>query len=260
MKDMDIYGIVTGFMRMKSDFYLFPGQKDRNIYPVMSYLIKVEDQTILFDTGISPNIDLGVFNHFLSIETVKGHDLVLQMKSAGSIPTSLSMIVNSHLHFDHCANNALFKDIPIVVQKKEYNSFTFGKRNPMYLKISGFKQLHFQVIDGDTSWTVHNTKFYLMQAFGHSAGQQIMAIENEKYYVLLLADSGFLKDGELFPIESPGITGYDTSALTVKRIKQIIQQKASQKTVCLFCSHDITNESTNYDISMIASDVLHYRF
>jgi N-acyl homoserine lactone hydrolase len=227
---------------------------------VMSYLIQIADKSVLFDTGISTNANLGVFVKFLTIENAEESKLLLQLKTAGRTPESVDMVVNSHLHFDHCANNAVFKNKPILVQKKEYETYIYNKRNPMYPKMSGFENMNFQIIDGDTSWTLHDTQFHLIQAAGHSAGQQIMAIENDYFYVLLLADSCYINAEEIYPIEVPGIAGYKESVSTVNRIKEIIREKSAEKTVCLLCSHEITEQSIDCDISAISDDVLYYRF
>src|ERR671931_2843924 len=37
----------------------------------------------------------------------------------GRIPRDVSLVVNTHLHFDHCGGNRLFPGLPIHVQRRE---------------------------------------------------------------------------------------------------------------------------------------------
>jgi predicted ATPase len=49
------------------------------------------------------------------------HDLVESIAGVGHGIEDVSIIINSHLHFDHCDNNRLFPGVPTVVQRREYD-------------------------------------------------------------------------------------------------------------------------------------------
>jgi glyoxylase-like metal-dependent hydrolase (beta-lactamase superfamily II) len=41
------------------------------------------------------------------------------LQDAGLDPAAVRLIVNCHLHFDHCGQNRSFPCVPIVVQRRE---------------------------------------------------------------------------------------------------------------------------------------------
>ena len=73
-------------------------------FPVYSVLIEHPDGLIMFDTGY----DLGVVKEFLPFELPEQTDqqvLPAQLELCGFKPEDVDVLVNSHLHFDHCGGN-----------------------------------------------------------------------------------------------------------------------------------------------------------
>jgi N-acyl homoserine lactone hydrolase len=84
---------------------------------VFAYLIEHPDGLILVDTGVGEGNEL-----IDALYRPEHHDLAESIAGAGHRIEQVSMIINSHLHFDHCGNNRLFPGIPIVVQQREYEA------------------------------------------------------------------------------------------------------------------------------------------
>ncbi len=77
--------------------------------PVYVYVIDHPDARVLVDTGIKELHPLTVDLDPRPRPTADwGIDL-----------TSIDIVVNTHLHFDHCGNNHLFAGTPIHVQRRE---------------------------------------------------------------------------------------------------------------------------------------------
>jgi N-acyl homoserine lactone hydrolase len=77
--------------------------------PVFAYVVDHPDARVLVDTGIRELHPLTV-------------DLDPRPRPAdewGIDLTSIDIVVNTHLHFDHCGNNHLFAGTPIHVQRRE---------------------------------------------------------------------------------------------------------------------------------------------
>ena len=78
--------------------------------PVYVHIIDHPDGRVLVDTGLT-----------------QLHPLVADMDprltplsaQAGFDPASIDIVVNTHLHFDHCGGNHLFSGRPIYVQRQE---------------------------------------------------------------------------------------------------------------------------------------------
>jgi glyoxylase-like metal-dependent hydrolase (beta-lactamase superfamily II) len=70
---------------------------------------------VLVDTGVGAGND--------DIETLFApvhHGIDSALSRAGVPRSEVRMVINSHLHFDHCGNNRLFPGVPLVVQSAEY--------------------------------------------------------------------------------------------------------------------------------------------
>jgi N-acyl homoserine lactone hydrolase len=84
---------------------------------VMAYAVIHPDGVLLFDTGI------GVGN--AEIETAYRpvvRDLPSLLLARGIPPDDIVALANSHLHFDHCGQNAAFAGRPIHVQAAEFEA------------------------------------------------------------------------------------------------------------------------------------------
>lgn len=79
--------------------------------PVYAHVIDHPDARVLVDTGIKELHPLTVdLDPWPRPPDAWGIDL-----------TSIDIVVNTHLHFDHCGNNHLFAGTPIYVQRQELN-------------------------------------------------------------------------------------------------------------------------------------------
>lgn len=82
--------------------------------PVYAFLIRHPDGAIMVDTGIGPahaSID--------SAYRPNRRSLPDALVAAGVSTEDVRVVVNTHLHFDHCGWNHLFPGVPIVVQAAE---------------------------------------------------------------------------------------------------------------------------------------------
>ncbi|MGY0489813.1 N-acyl homoserine lactonase family protein [Streptomyces sp. WG-D5] len=90
------------------------GTDQPRVEPVFAYLARHERGLVLFDTGIGA-ADAGTESHYRP----RRRPLEAALASAGVSAAEITLVVNCHLHFDHCGGNPLFRDRPIVVQAAE---------------------------------------------------------------------------------------------------------------------------------------------
>jgi len=88
---------------------------------VMAYVVIHTDGVLLFDSGIGIG-DAGIDAAYRP--TV--HDLPNVLRAGGIEPDDIDALANSHLHFDHCGQNAALPGRPIHVQAAEYEAATAG--------------------------------------------------------------------------------------------------------------------------------------
>ncbi|MFE0054580.1 MBL fold metallo-hydrolase [Streptomyces sp. NPDC059003] len=90
------------------------GGPQPRVEPALAYLVRHERGLLLFDTGIG---DAGADTeaHYRP----RRRPLPDALAAAGVALADLSVVVNCHLHFDHCGGNPSLSGTPVLVQSAE---------------------------------------------------------------------------------------------------------------------------------------------
>lgn len=157
-----------------------PEHKTFRPFPVFGFLIHHPDRPIVVDTGI------GFGNEF--IDTAYPHEstpLVEELHRCGVDERDVGLIINSHLHFDHCGQNAAL-GCPIAVQRAEVSAATA----PLYtvLDWAAIPPARSRVIDGDMRVASGVTA---MLTPGHTPGHQAVVIRGGGETVVIAAQCIF---------------------------------------------------------------------
>ena len=127
----------------------------RVVTPVYAYLLELDEGIVLVDTGMSPvhidepgaGFDPG-FAALLTPQMTEADRLEARLAAAGLRPADLAGVINTHLHFDHAGNNALFAGVPIYVQRAHYDE---ALGHPAYPnELWNLPGLHYELLDGET--------------------------------------------------------------------------------------------------------------
>ncbi|MFP4082606.1 MAG: MBL fold metallo-hydrolase [Candidatus Aminicenantes bacterium] len=110
----EIYGLRDGYFHLDGGamFGVVPktlwekkcgvDQKNRIKLGMNSILVDTKKELILVETGMGAEID-PKFQEFYSVERNPG--LVPSMQKLGFQPEDIDIVINTHLHFDHCGGN-----------------------------------------------------------------------------------------------------------------------------------------------------------
>lgn len=106
---------------------MVPGESGTMRYPIPGYAVVHERGTVLFDTGLHEPLivstdELGALATMFSPELTPDDFAEVQLARAGIDPDSVSHVVNSHLHFDHCGRNGPFPHAVTLVQQAEWEA------------------------------------------------------------------------------------------------------------------------------------------
>ena len=92
--------------------FMLEGHDGEIKVPVCSYLVTHPRGTIVFDSGLHPVTQHEPQEHigdflaaFHQFDFSEGEDLAARLRSIDVDPESITYVVNSHLHFDHCGGN-----------------------------------------------------------------------------------------------------------------------------------------------------------
>ena len=132
---------------------------------IYAYLVRHPSGPILFDTGIGahPEVD----EHYRPTRV----ELPPALARAGVEVADISMVVNCHLHFDHCGGNPLLPGRPIVVQRRELNTArTTEYTLPSLVDFSGAA---YEELDGEAEI---RPGVWVLPTPGHVDGHQSLAV------------------------------------------------------------------------------------
>ncbi|MFJ3792646.1 MBL fold metallo-hydrolase [Kitasatospora sp. NPDC090091] len=90
------------------------GGPEPRVEPVLAYLVRRPEGLLLFDTGIGA-ADPETEAHYRPVR----RPLPEALAAVGVALADIDLVVNCHLHFDHCGGNPLLAGTPVLVQAGE---------------------------------------------------------------------------------------------------------------------------------------------
>jgi N-acyl homoserine lactone hydrolase len=130
--------------------------------PVCVHVIDHPDARVLVDTGMTELHPLAA-DMDPRLQPLTEQDLDL---------ATIDLVVNTHLHFDHCGGNHLFAGKPIHVQRRELEDARAGGYTiPEWVDPPGVR---YEVVDGDLELL---PGLRLLPAPGHTPGMQVVVLE-----------------------------------------------------------------------------------
>ena len=86
--------------------------------PVWSFLLQNGEHNILVDTGLDEN-ELFVPPQFTADTGLEAHSLIDCLALEGLKAADIDIVINTHLHDDHCGNNSLFPQAQFYAHRTE---------------------------------------------------------------------------------------------------------------------------------------------
>jgi N-acyl homoserine lactone hydrolase len=149
----------------------------------------VEDQTmpVLVHTVEHPDglvlVDTGMIDSRPEIEDMQPTPHPLPDK----LVSRVAIVVNTHLHFDHCGGNRLFPGVPIHVQRRELADARTQEDYTIREWVD-FPGATYVEHDGEAEIL---PGVRLVPAPGHTEGHQIVVVETDEGPVVLGGDVGY---------------------------------------------------------------------
>lgn len=146
--------------------------------PVRPLLVRTDGGNILVDTGLG-DVPEKLQKYY---PVRRDSNIRDSLAAEGLTPGDISMVINTHLHFDHAGNNRLFPKADIIVQKRELD---FARDPPRFLRGGYIKEMfetpNIRPIDGELE-VAEGIRVILTP--GHTAGHQSVLIDApQKRYV-----------------------------------------------------------------------------
>ena len=158
--------------------------------PLYVHVIDHPDARVLVDTGMT-ELHPAVADLDPRLSPLSEQDFDL---------AGIDIVVNTHLHFDHCGGNRLFPGIPIHVQRRELADAR-NEDNYTVREWVDFPGATYVEHDGEAEIL---PGIRLVPAPGHTAGHQIVVVETDEGPVVLGGDVGGHSFEELERGDTPG--------------------------------------------------------
>src|SRR5450755_599503 len=151
---------------------------DGRDWPVHGFGVTHPRGAVLVDTGVGGPAEL------LSDWRVVNRSVAEALAGLDMTPGDIGLVINTHLHFDHCGQNAVFKKAAFYVQRAELSRAK--RESPDLYDWFDFMNAQFELLDGDTEVL---PGLSVITTPGHTDGHQSVVVQSADGLDLLTGDA-----------------------------------------------------------------------
>ena len=151
-----------------------------NDVPVHGFVIQhPQAGAILVDTGV------GFHDRLIKEWKVVNRHAADALAEHDLSPADVNIVINTHLHFDHCGQNAVFKHAPFYIQRAELERARSDEPVKEWFDFAGAR---FELIDGDAEIA---DGVRVLATPGHTVGHQSVLVETGKGEAVMIGDAAY---------------------------------------------------------------------
>lgn len=204
-------------------------------FPVYSVLVEHPDGLILFDSGF----DLDVVREKLPFELPEqtpDQTLPAQLEACGVRCEDIDVLINSHLHFDHCGGNRHIRNATTYVHELELRQ----ARSPEPFERFGYADTgydhpdaNFNLVSGDLEVV---PGVHLYHTPGHTIGHYSMLVElRERRPLMFMSDVSYTPAAYANDQQSGFHHDPVAGVRAIRRVKQLVREWDAE----VFYTHDM---------------------
>jgi N-acyl homoserine lactone hydrolase len=153
--------------------------------PVHGFILKHPTAgAILVDTGIGDPPE-SLIRHW----DIVNEQMAAVLREHDLVPGDVKMVVNTHLHWDHCGQNAVFRHAPFYVQRGELERARIEEAATR--EWFDFTGARFELVDGEAEVA---PGVRVIPTPGHTVGHQSVVVSQEGGADLFIGDAAYTKD------------------------------------------------------------------
>lgn len=189
---MELHLLSDGYFTLDKSFLVYTKYQGQIYEAALKPLLIIDGkEKILVETGIGELPE--AYRKFHTVKRKPDQALRAQLQKHGIKPEEITLVINTHLHFDHCGNNALFSNAKFYVQAEElryaYAPDRFQKA--AYLRKFFDASLDYVPVHGKHQLT---DNIILVPTPGHSIGHQSVLIKGERKNYVYCGDAAPLRE------------------------------------------------------------------
>ena len=136
-----------------------------SVWPVHGFVVTHPGGALLVDTGV------GGWEELLNDWRVVNRSVADALADIDMSPADIDLVINTHLHFDHCGQNAVFSHAPCYVQRIEVERAKVESRD--LFDWFAFMNARFELLDGDAKIA---PGVQVITTPGHTSGHQSVLV------------------------------------------------------------------------------------
>ena len=154
---------------------------DGGRWPVHGFVVTHPGGAVLVDTGV------GGPQHVLDDWRLVNRSVADALADLDMSPADIGLVINTHLHFDHCGQNSVFKHAPFYVQRAELSRMR--RESAELYDWFGFMDARFELLDGVAEVL---PGLEVIATPGHTAGHQCVVVGGgDGAFDLLIGDAAY---------------------------------------------------------------------
>jgi N-acyl homoserine lactone hydrolase len=194
-------------------------------WPVHGFVVTHPGGAVLVDTGV------GGPQEWLDDWRVVNRSAAAALAGLDMTPGDIDLVINTHLHFDHCGQNAVFPHAPAYVQRAEL--LRAQRESPELYDWFGFAGARFELLDGDTEVL---PGLSVIATPGHTVGHQCVVIRSaDGSSDLLIGDAAYTPQAYSGPDDGDLVPGQASDPVTWRESLRRIHSMAPARVH--FCHH-----------------------
>lgn len=224
---VQLHAFTCGHLTIPLGFML-AGREGSIKVPVTSYLISHPRGRVVFDSGLHPNARYDPVAHigellarYHEFDYGAGEDIGARLESIDVDPASVTHVVNSHLHFDHCGGNLQLPDATAIFQRREWEAAQEAGVERGYVRADFETGQPTELIDGERD-LFGDGSVVCFPTHGHTPGHQSARVHTELGGEFVLCGDACYLRHSLEELALPGVIADPESALdSLRRLRQL---------------------------------------
>jgi N-acyl homoserine lactone hydrolase len=196
---LTVYAFTCGWLTVPTAL-LLEGETGSITVPVPAYLIDHPKGCAVFDSGLhidtqtDPDRRLGRLAQYHTVHFQPGEEITTRLRRIGFAPEKIALIINSHLHFDHCGGNEQIPNATLLIQRREWDAAHDGDLiERVYFDPHDYDHGHsVRTVDGEYD-VFGDGSVVCIPTYGHTPGHQSLRVRVGDDDVVLTGDACYLR-------------------------------------------------------------------
>lgn len=189
---MELHLLSDGYFTLDKSLLVYTKYQGQPYEAALKPLLVItEEDRILIDTGVGELPEK--HRKFHAVKRMSDQELKAQLQKHGLKLEDIDIVINTHLHFDHCGNNGSFPNAKFYVQGDELRYAYAPDRFQKAAYIREFFDVSMEYVPLHGQYRVTDD-IIIIRTPGHSIGHQSVIIRKDERNYVYCGDAAPLRE------------------------------------------------------------------